>query len=51
MFIQSASLEVEEDEPKILESGLRAITRMTKDEFEGLKLILKILREGGELNA
>lgn len=35
-------------EDEILKKGLKILTRMTKEEFEGLKLILKILAEGGE---
>lgn len=31
------------EETNIIEDGLKAIAKMTKEEFEGLKLILKLI--------
>ena len=50
MYPTTFDIEVQKQEETILEAGLRILAKMTKDEFEGLKLILKILiAKGGEI--
>ncbi|OGD94948.1 hypothetical protein A3F02_04175 [Candidatus Curtissbacteria bacterium RIFCSPHIGHO2_12_FULL_38_9b] len=41
---------INHSEDEILKKGLKALAKMTQEEFEGLKLILRILiTKGGEI--
>ena len=50
MYPATFNPKVQEQKETILEAGLSALTKITKEEFEGLKLILRILSGEVKIN-